>query len=65
VRPGQPRELYREEPLADQNRPHLGRRHKFMHQYRSGDDLQQRSPAEKDLGVLVDGKTTMNQQSAL
>ena len=36
-----------------------------MHQYRSGDDLLERSSAEKDPGVLVANRLAMSQQCAL
>ena len=36
-----------------------------MHQYRFGDDLLERSSAQKDLGVVVDSRLTMSQQCAL
>jgi len=40
---------------------HFGRNN-CTHQYRLGDDLLERSSAEKDLGVLVDDRLAMSQQ---
>ena len=43
---------------------HLGRKN-HRYQYRVGDDLLETSSAEKDLGILVDDRLAMSQQSAL
>ena len=40
------------------------RRNNHMHQYRLGDDLLERSFAEKDLDVLVGNRLAMSQQCA-
>ena len=49
----------------DRGRVLYMRRNNCMHQYRMGDDLLQRSFAEKDLGVLVGNRLAMSQQRAL
>ena len=36
-----------------------------MHQYRLGDDMLERSSAERYLGVLLDNRLAMSQQCAL
>ncbi|PKU47420.1 hypothetical protein llap_2243 [Limosa lapponica baueri] len=43
---------------------HLGRNNP-KHQYRLGADLLENNSEEKELGVLVDNRTTTNQQCAL
>ena len=43
---------------------HLGRNNR-MHQYRLGNDLLERTSAEKDLSVLVDSKLAVSQSCAL
>jgi len=43
---------------------HLGRNNP-MHQYRLGADVLESSSVERDVGVLVDDRLTMSQQSAL
>ena len=43
---------------------HLGRIN-HMHQYRLGDDMLERSSAERYLGVLLDNRLAMSQQCAL
>ena len=43
---------------------HLGKNN-VMYQYRLGDNLLERSSAEKDLGVLVDNMLAVSQQCAL
>ena len=42
---------------------HLGRSN-YMHQYRLGADLMERSSEEKDLGILMDDRLAMSQQCA-
>ena len=37
---------------------HLGR-NSYMHQYRLGNDLLERSSAEEDIDILVDNRVTM------
>ena len=43
---------------------HVGRNN-HMHQCWLGDDLLERSPAEKDLGVIMGNRLTMSQQCVL
>lgn len=40
-------------------------RNNHMHQNKLGAGLLERSSAEKDLGILVDGRLAMSQQGAL